>query len=656
MPVAIEEAKWSKPSQFVVGIDIGTIHSSVTYAHLQENTRPFNDRVTHWPSPVGVGGANDAKTASMLYYDSGNRVQVAGADVGTAATRLVASQRGWSLVRYFKLQMHPPNMLQGRNFNNLEELPQGLKIENVYADMIGYMLNHTRDFFNGRTSAVRWEQLAPNMTLVIAHPNGWGLKEQDRLRHAVALSGIMSEAEAQNRVCFVSEAEASVHYVLWEKSQELQPGDEFIVCDAGGSTVDTTAYRVLHEFESTPEVNHRVAPTPEKGGLLNRLFRSPDSTERLEKNKRKSMALPQGPRPKAPVCLKELKASDCQPAGGVLVNETFVAWLREQFFALPPEHGYNLDLCVRKAEESFEAQCKRQFRTSSDAMPFYVVEMSAAIQELGYPDGSIILQPDIVQGFFDKAVRMILESIRKQITGTKAKYIFLVGGFGTSQYLRQRVVNEFEKGGRKVMFLDDAHGKAASDGSIIWFVRQGVVGRAARMSFGLQVVEEYNSTVPNHRIRKQEMLPNGRYHVNGKWDLIAEKDTVYDERSPIRRTYARTYSDAYPDLGRFTVELYTWNGASLGVPEWVTDANGKINDGFSVICEIKADLSGLRGSLKKERGEKGVYYRVHFDLCLEFGGIELKAYLEWNEKKTVRRSEAKIIVTDDLLSSKNMAG
>ncbi|QRV90325.1 heat shock protein 70 kDa 12A [Ceratobasidium sp. AG-Ba] len=425
MPVAIDEAPWSKPSQFVVGLDIGTAHSSVTYAHLQQNIKPFNDRVTHWPSRVGLGGSSDAKTVSMLYYDSGNRVKAAGAAVATPATRLAASRNGWSLVRYFKLQMHPPNMIQGQNFNNLEGLPRALTVEKVYADMIRYMLDHTRDFFNQRNTTARWEQLAPNMTLVIAHPNGWGLKEQDRLRYAVALSGVMSEAEVRRRVYFVPEAEAAVHYVLWEKSQELQSGDEFIVCDAGGSTVDTTAYRVLNEFESTPEVNHYIPTAPKKRGLLSRLFRSPSSTERLEKAKRKSMALSQGPRAKAPIRLKELKASDCQPAGGVLVNETFIAWLKEQFFALPPAHGYNLDSCVQKAEESFEANCKREFRTSSDAPSEYIVEMSAAIQELGYPDGNIILRPEVVQGFFEDAVRMILESIRKQIAGTKAKYMEL---------------------------------------------------------------------------------------------------------------------------------------------------------------------------------------------------------------------------------------
>ncbi|KAG8734060.1 hypothetical protein FRC10_011977 [Ceratobasidium sp. 414] len=643
MPVAIDEAPWSGPSQFVVAIDIGTAQSSVTFSQLQQNSKPFNDRVTHWPSRVGMGGSSDAKTASTLYYDSANRVKASGAAVATPAMRFAAGKNGWKLVRYFKLQMHPPEMLQNHKFDHMEGLPQGLTVERVYADMIKYLLSHTKDFFNQRQGAGKWEQLAPTMSLVVAHPNGWGLKEQDRLRNSIGLSGIMSESDTQRRVFFVTEAEAAVHYVLWEKSQELQPGDEFIVCDAGGSTVDTTAYHVLHEFETTPELGYNVPA--KKESLMSRLFKSSGST-RLKQNHGQSTAFQQRPtaKPKAPIRLKELKASDCQPAGGVLVNERFIRYLKDQFFALPPEHGYNLELCVQKAEESFELNCKREFRTSADAPSEYIVEMSAAIQELGYPDGNIILQPDVVRGFFDDAVRLILESIRKQIRGTKAKYIFLVGGFGASQYLRQRVTNEFQRTGLQVMFLDDAHGKAASDGSIIWFVRQGVVGRAARMSFGLQIVELYNPALSSHRMREQVLLPSGEYHVRGKWDMIVEKDYVVDRRLALRRPYARTYSSSHPDLGRFTVELYAWTNDRLPAPEWVTDASGNVIDGFSVICSITADLSGMRGSLKKQKGNHGVYYKLEFQLCFEFGGVELKAFLEWNERKATKRSDAKILV------------
>ncbi|QRV90319.1 heat shock protein 70 kDa 12A [Ceratobasidium sp. AG-Ba] len=639
MPLAVDETPWCRPSRFVLGLDIGTTHSSVTYAHLQQGIKPFNDRVTHWPSRVGLGGSSDAKTASMLYYDSENqvvcaKVMAAGAAVTTPATRHAAIKQQWKLVRYFKLQMHPPTMIQGKRFKNLEGLPGGVDVEKVYADMISYMLSHTREFINRRSTIPKWEQLTPGMILVIAHPNGWGLKEQNRLRRAVVLSGALGELEVRQRVCFVPEAEAAVHYVLWEKSQELVPGDELIVCDAGGSTVDTTAYRVLRDTEPSLEHHYRT-PSAKKGNIISRLFRSSDSAQRSEPSAQAPAPAPYIPSTKPPIRLQELKASDCQPAGGVLVNETFVAWLKERLSSLPPDHEYNLELCIQRAEESFEANCKREFRMSPNSPSEYIVEIPTAIQELGYSGGSIVLESKVVQGFFDES------------------YIFLVGGFGESQYVRQRLIDEFSPNGHQVMFLDDAHGKAASDGSIIWFVRQGVVGRATRMSFGLKIVEPYDPNMPGHSTRTQVVLPNGRHHVDGKWDSIIERNIVVDRCSAIRRAYVRSYTDSHPDLGQFMVELYVWTDDTKAAPEWITDSDDKIIDGFKVICEINADLNGMAGSLKKQEGKQGSYYRLDFNLCLEFGGVELKAYLEWDEKDATKRSEAQIIVADDPSSSRN---
>ncbi|QRV75593.1 heat shock protein 70 kDa 12A [Ceratobasidium sp. AG-Ba] len=94
------------------------------------------------------------------------------------------------------------------------------------------------------------------------------------------------------------------------------------------------------------------------------------------------------------------------------------------------------------------------------------------------------------------------------------------------------------------------------------------------------------------------------------------------------------------------VELYVWTNHAKAVPEWITDSDDNIIDGFKVICEIFADLNGMAGSLRKQEGKQGTFYRLDFDLCLEFGGVELKAYLEWNEKSATKRSQAHIIVTD----------
>ncbi|KAG9079180.1 hypothetical protein FRC06_007897 [Ceratobasidium sp. 370] len=167
------------------------------------------------------------------------------------------------------------------------------------------------------------------------------------------------------------------------------------------------------------------------------------------------------------------------------------------------------------------------------------------------------------------------------------------------------------------------------------------------MSFGIPVVELYNPALSSHRMREQVLLPSGQYHVMGKWDMIVEKDHVVDQQLALRRPYARLYSTSHPDLGTFTVELYAWTSDRLLAPEWKVDhfGSGNVADGFSVVCSITADLSGMRGSLKKQRGEHGVYYELVFQLCLEFGGVELKAFLEWSEKGITKRSDAKILVT-----------
>ena len=51
---------------------------------------------------------------------------------------------------------------------------------------------------------------------VIAHPSGWNLEEQSMLRRAVVKAGLVPSLEvAAERVQFVGEAEASVHYVMY---------------------------------------------------------------------------------------------------------------------------------------------------------------------------------------------------------------------------------------------------------------------------------------------------------------------------------------------------------------------------------------------------------------------------------------------------------
>jgi hypothetical protein len=50
------------------------------------------------------------------------------------------------------------------------------------------------------------------------------------------------------------------------------------------------------------------------------------------------------------------------------------------------------------------------------------------------------------------------------------------------------------------------------------------------------------------------------------------------------------------------------------------------------VCTLKADLSGLRASIRSSKGPKGEeFWRVDFVISVMLGGTSLKARLIWTE-------------------------
>lgn len=96
-------------------------------------------------------------------------------------------------------------------------LPPGVSLRQVYADFLGYLLQHTKSFFEDRILDGKqiWMRYQPKMEVVIAHPNGWGIREQTFLREAAVEAGFADRASAPTKIRFVTEAEASVHFCIY---------------------------------------------------------------------------------------------------------------------------------------------------------------------------------------------------------------------------------------------------------------------------------------------------------------------------------------------------------------------------------------------------------------------------------------------------------
>jgi hypothetical protein len=127
-------------------------------------------------------------------------------------------------------------------------LPAGVTIERVYADLMKYLMENTRQFFEKTTADGKdiWARVRDTIVIVLATPNGWDMREQATLRRAAIRASLVTNENAGHLLQFVTESEASVHYAIANDAGKwLKRRGVFAVIDCGGSTVDTTIYQCM---------------------------------------------------------------------------------------------------------------------------------------------------------------------------------------------------------------------------------------------------------------------------------------------------------------------------------------------------------------------------------------------------------------------------
>ncbi|KAG8793239.1 hypothetical protein FRC12_003456 [Ceratobasidium sp. 428] len=600
---AFAEELWNDSQKIILGIDIGATQSAVSFAYLYPGGPQTLHRVANWPGQESHKG--ESKIPTLVYYDSDGKAVSFGAEAAKVTTG-DAEDQGWRLVRHFKLHLHPKTMQQKYDLK-VQPLPDGIPLEKIYADFMAYILQHTRSYFESRVleGANLWKELRDDMTIVLAHPNGWAIKEQNFLRKAAIAAKYTTEDKAHTQIHFVSEAEASMHFCMFHSDihRRLEPGVGLIVCDAGGSTIDTTAYRV----KSTSPV----------------------------------------------LKLEEVKASACVQAGGVFVDLKCENHLRSVLSKIELDEEERNDY-VQNGIKDFETSTKRLFGskdTDGAALLEYRVNMQCRLQQPEHKirRGVITLPSEMVQGFFGSCVTETAECVRRQMsgfdpkTGSTLQHILLVGGFGDSPYLRQKLLSEFNNAGCSVTIANDLTSKAVADGAVIWSAKLSVVKRVTRVSYGTGICAFHNSQNPDHAGRTILKWKDGSNRVWGYWSQIVGRGVVMDTTGAIRQSYRKQFKEPNPQMNKVSDAVYAWTNDSEPPNEWLCDKRGHLNRGYERICEVEADLSGMSRALEKRSGPKGDYYRLEYTIALQFGGTELRAFLEWKQAGKTHTGPASII-------------
>ncbi|KAF8593330.1 kinase-like protein [Ceratobasidium sp. AG-I] len=411
------EEPWSRPPKIILGIDIGTTQSAVAFAYLYPNGPQSLHQVFDWPGQEGQNKV--ARIPTVVCYDTAGKAMSFGAEALGYQILEQVEDEGWQLARHFKLHLHPNTMKQNHNIK-VQPLPTNVDLLTIYTDFMAYLMKHTQRFFESRIIDGHnvWAEHSESMSIVIAHPNGWTIKEQNFLRKAAVAAKYTTHANARAQIRFVREAEASAHFCMYQSNLQsmLKPNVNIVVCDAGGSTVDIDAYCVK-------------ATSP-----------------MLE--------------------LEERKAPACVQAGAVFVNSECEKYLAQVLSDLKLDEGDQSDF-LKRGIMNFEDTAKKEFHEIDSHHQVELAGHRFSRPEAGIRRGRITLEGTTVRSFFDNCVGEIAATIRQQSENFDPKYILLAGGFGNSPYLRKILETEFSKNSCLVP-VPDQISKAVVEGAVIW--------------------------------------------------------------------------------------------------------------------------------------------------------------------------------------------
>ncbi|KAG8829562.1 hypothetical protein FRC17_006388 [Serendipita sp. 399] len=487
-------------------------------------------------------------------------------------------------------------------------LPPGIPLTRVYSDFLKYLFDYTERFFVNNTPGGRnvWDRLRNKIAIVLATPNGWDTSQQIFMRDAVVAAGIVGKDQADERVDYITEGEASVHYALAHSQSKswLRKGVIFAVTDAGGSTVDSTLYQCK---EDTPKL-----------------------------------------------VLEEVRASECVQAGGVFIDRAARNMLVDKLTGSKYSDEESIDIMV----DEFEKKTKRIFDGTQLSSVLHFGRSSDNDRQYSITRGRLSLNKAEVKRIFDPTVLRIIVSCRILLGSYKAQHPLLVGGFGESHYLQSRMKEEFENSGIGVVTVEEPSKKAAAEGAAIWFLKQLVTGRAVRYTLGANVRQGFDPVAhPHHRERGflAYVCSDGNKRVDGIFDIWVERNQILRGNFQKVFEYSRMYDYLPNDLGAFTMGILVWEGAKK--PVWCETILGELVPEARYLCKLTGDLSRLRSSLSKRNGIGGrPYWMINFQVLVSFGGTKLQARMQWYEGTRLQRSAASRQNSLDPTAKKNQTG
>ncbi|KAI9270319.1 hypothetical protein EDC94DRAFT_535585 [Helicostylum pulchrum] len=470
----------------IVGIDFGSTFSGCCYAFAQDEE--VID-IAQWPKQH-----NNVypKTPTISLYKKGSTEIL---DWGYGAKKAAMKRSSSDLLMLSKFKLYLAENLQH------EVLPNGLNITDVIADYLRMLHDHACAELS-RGFAGNYNQSKFRYCLTV--PAMWNDRAKGIMREAAIRAELVLRSDPPQRLTLISEPEAAALYCEKKADQfNLSHGQRFMICDAGGGTVDLVVFEI---DESNP-------------------------------HKKRT--------------LKEVTIGQGATCGSGFLDSRMRTYITRKFSHIGPVNKPSMEIIM----ETFINTIKPEFNGFED----HYLDLPASMgfgdktdKCIGLENGSLFIPArELCEQVFEPIVSQVLSLIEAQrIQSPVLEAIFLVGGFGQSNYLFKRVADAFAKKVGKV-YVPPRGELAVVRGAVYFGLSpQTVTERISRRTYGIEtrMLFENEFDLPEFAV----IGTDGKKYCRQRFNAYVCKGQSVKVNECVSKTFIVTYpNDTDSDLYAF---------------------------------------------------------------------------------------------------------
>ncbi|UZJ55705.1 hypothetical protein CBS101457_005025 [Exobasidium rhododendri] len=510
------------PSErLIIAIDIGTTFSGASYTILRPGEKPKIIDVGSYPSQPG----GSYKVPSKVIYSEDGTVLAIGSETNNERIRHAALVTGAQEARWWKLALRKrededrqddsTDDSDGSEDDQAEasreiRIPVGKSAEDVFTDFLGWMVDCLEKFIasHHQGGAELVEGTRPSRLLVLSHPNGWSGPQQVAMRRAAVKARAVADVNrATTLIKFVSEAEASLTYSLISQSMSswTEVNSNIVIVDAGGGTIDVTAYRI-------------------------------ETTDPL-------------------LSVKEISIPQCLIEGAITVDNRAARLLADRLKGTRWDNEDDLEDILTE----FVKTVKLIFSNPRNPCVLKIGNSVDCDEKIGLRRGMLVLEGHEVAALFKRSINATVNSLRSifaEYPPHAAKRVALVGGYSENAYFRDSLAKALGPG-VAVAKPDNAAAKAVANGAVAWAIDGVVTARVSKLWYGVRCAIPFDCKNAEHTDRAKKCVVSADGHrrlPNAFQVLFARKQEVTNEE--LRAPFSISRKVAEDLKGSFELIVY----------------------------------------------------------------------------------------------------